>query len=243
MVRAKHGKGIPMSWITIAATDGTGSFGAYLVEPKNKSAGAIVLIQEIFGINASMRETADQFAELGFCVLAPDLFWRQQAGVQLTDKSKEEWNRAFELMQGFNQDKGIEDLKATLAHARKLPGCSGRAGTIGYCLGGRLAFMMAEHSDADVNISYYGVGLDSLLPGVATITKPLIVHIADKDAYFPAEARAEVIAKTKDHPHIKTFVYPGADHAFARVGGIHWDARSAWIANGRTVEALVAALG
>jgi carboxymethylenebutenolidase len=232
-----------MSWITIKATDGTGTFGAYLVEPKHKPAGAVVLIQEIFGINASMRDTADQFAELGFLVLAPDLFWRQEAGVQLTDKSKEEWDRAFKLMHGFNQDKGVEDLKAALAEARKLPGGNGRAGTVGYCLGGRLAFMMAEHSDADVNVSYYGVGLDSLLPGIGAISKPLIVHIADNDAYFPAEARAEVVTKTKANPHVKTYTYPGADHAFARIGGIHWDARSAWMANGRSVEALVAALG
>jgi carboxymethylenebutenolidase len=232
-----------MSMIKIAATDGSGSFGAYLVEPKEKPAGAVVLIQEIFGVNASMRETAAQVADLGFFALVPDLFWRIEPNVDLTDKTQAEWNKAFALMNAFDAAKGIEDLKATLAAARKLKGCNGKAGTMGYCLGGRLAFMMAEQSDADVNVSYYGVGLDSLVGDIAKVHKPLVVHIADKDEYFPPEGRARVIAAAKGNRHIATYTYPNADHAFARVGGIHWHARSAWIANGRSAEALAAALG
>jgi carboxymethylenebutenolidase len=130
-----------------------------------------------------------------------------------------------------------------LAAARKLPGSNGRAGTMGYCLGGRLAFMMAQQSDADINVSYYGVGLDALLGDIGKVTKPLVVHIADEDGFFPAEGRAKVVEATKGNPHIATHVYPKADHAFARVGGTHWDGRSAWIANGRSAAALAAALG
>jgi carboxymethylenebutenolidase len=114
---------------------------------------------------------------------------------------------------------------------------------MGYCLGGRLAFMMAQQSDADANISYYGVALDNLLGDLGRISRPLIVHIADKDEFFPPEGRAKVVEAVKGHPHIKAYVYPNADHAFARVGGVHWDGRSATIANGRSAEALVAALG
>ncbi|MBU6499566.1 MAG: dienelactone hydrolase family protein, partial [Rhodospirillales bacterium] len=169
-----------MSTITIAATDKSGSFDAYLVAPKTQPAGAVVLIQEIFGVNASMRETAAQVADLGFFAVVPDLFWRIERNVDLTDKTEAEWGRAFALMNAFNPATGIEDLKATLAAARALPGCNGRAGTMGYCLGGRLAFMMAEQSDADVNISYYGVGLDSLAGDIGKVQKPLLVHIADK---------------------------------------------------------------
>ena len=231
-----------MATISIAASDGTGSFDATLVEPKKKPAGAVVLIQEIFGVNASMRETAEQIADLGFFVLAPDLFWRQERGVDITDKSKEEWDKAFALMQGFDHDKGMADLKATLAAARVLPGANGRAGTMGYCLGGMLAFRMAIESDADVNVSYYGVALDNFLGGLDKVRAPLIVHIAGEDEYFPAEGRAKVVAATKGYPLVHSYVYPGADHAFARVGGIHWDARSAWIANGRSAEVLAAAL-
>jgi len=231
-----------MASIIIKATDESGSFSAYVLEPKAKPAGVVVLIQEIFGVNQAMRDTAAWVADLGFIAVCPDLFWRIEPGIDITDKSDAEWKRAFELFQAFDQAKGIEDLKATVAASRTLPGANGKVATMGYCLGGRLAFMMAEQSDADANISYYGVGLDGLLDDLGKVTRPLVVHIADKDEYFPAEGRAKVAAATQGHPHIACHVYPNADHAFARVGGIHWDGRSAAIANGRSAEALVAAL-
>ena len=231
-----------MATISIQATDGSGSFAAYLVEPASKPAGSVVLIQEVFGVNHAMRDIAAWVADLGFIAICPDLFWRMEPGVDITDRSEAEWKKAFELFGKFDQPKGIEDLKATLAVARTLPGANGRAATMGYCLGGRLAFMMAEQSDADVNISYYGVGLDDLLGDIHKITKPLLVHIADKDEFFPADARAKTVAGTKGHPQISCYNY-AADHAFARVDGTHWHGLSATIANGRSAAALVAALG
>lgn len=231
-----------MASITIKAADGSGTFSVLVVEPKAKPTGVVVLIQEIFGVNQAMRDTAAWVADLGFIAVCPDLFWRIEPGIDITDKTDAEWKRAFELFQAFDQVKGIEDLKATVAASRALPGANGKVATMGYCLGGRLAFMMAEQSDADVNISYYGVGLDGLLGDLGKVTKPLVVHIADKDEFFPAEGRAAVVAATKGHPLVTSYVYPNADHAFARVNGIHWDGRSATIANGRSAEALVAAL-
>ena len=231
-----------MATISIKATDGSGSFAAYLVEPASKPAGSVVLIQEVFGVNHAMRDIAAWVADLGFLAICPDLFWRIEPGVDITDKSEAEWKKAFELFGKFDQPKGIEDLKATLAVARTLPGANGRAATMGYCLGGRLAFMMAEQSDADANISYYGVGLDDLLGDIHKITKPLLVHIADKDEFFPADARAKTVAGTQGHPQISCYNYD-ADHAFARVSGTHWHGLSATIANGRSAAALVAALG
>ncbi len=229
---------------TITATDGSGSFDAFVVKPPGGGPhGAVVLIQEIFGVNESMRETARQVAAMGFVVLVPDLFWRQRAGVDLTDRTEAEWKEAFALMHAFDQDKGIEDLKATVAAARGMPGCNGRVGTMGYCLGGRLAMMMAMRSNADVNISYYGVGLDSLLDGLDRIQAPLLLHIADQDDQFPAAGRAKVVAASHGHEHARACVYPNAGHAFARVAGTHWQARAATIANGRSAEALAAALG
>ena len=266
-----------MARITINASDGSGRFSAFLVEPKDKPAGAVVLIQEIFGVNQAMRDIAAWVADLGFLAVCPDLFWRMEPDIDITDKSDAEWKKAFDLFNRFDQAKGIEDLKATLAAARTLPGANGRAGTMGYCLGGRLAFMMAQQSDADVNISYYGVGLDNLLDKLDRVTKPLVVHIADEDEFFPAEGRAKTIAAlARDHtgwnhpvcespaqinldsfptgdsrperspkgrPNTSCYVYPNANHAFARVGGVHWNGRAATIANGRSAEALVQALG
>jgi carboxymethylenebutenolidase len=232
-----------MPSITINATDGSGSFSAYVAEPKTTPTGVVVLIQEIFGVNQAMRDIAAWVADLGYIAVCPDLFWRIEPGIDITDKTDAEWKRAFELFQAFDQVKGIEDLKASVAAARTQPGANGKVATMGYCLGGRLAFMMAEQSDADVNISYYGVGLDGLLADLGKVTKPLLVHIADKDAFFPPEGRAAVVAVTQGHPLAVSYVYPNADHAFARVNGTHWDGRSATIANGRSAEALVKALG
>ncbi|HTC12480.1 MAG TPA: dienelactone hydrolase family protein [Acetobacteraceae bacterium] len=231
-----------MASVTVKATDGIGSFAAYLVEPKAKPAGVVVLIQEIFGVNQAMRDIAAWVADIGFIAVCPDLFWRIEPGIDITDKTDAEWKRAFELFQTFDQVKGIEDLKATVAAARTLPGANGKVGTMGYCLGGRLAFMMAGQSDADINVSYYGVGLDGLLGDLGKLTKPLIVHIADRDAFFPAEGRAKVAVAAKGHTQVACYNYD-ADHAFARVNGIHWDGRCATIANGRSAQALAKALG
>src|SRR6202043_1232466 len=109
----------------------------------------------IFGVNAVMRGLCDDLAAQGFIAVIPDLFWRIEPGIDITDKTDAEWKRAFELFQTFDQAKGIEDLKAPAAASRKLPGANGKVATMGYCLGGRLAFMMAAQSDADANISYY----------------------------------------------------------------------------------------
>lgn len=231
-----------MAEITIAAADG-GRFFAYLAEPKAKPAGAVVVIQEIFGVNAAMRATCDWLATMGFIAVCPDLFWRIEPRIDITDKSQAEWDKAFALFNAFDQEKGIADLKATLAASRTLPGANGRAGTLGFCLGGRLAFMMAARSDADVNVSYYGVGLEGLLGEVAAIRAPLLMHIAEQDKFVPKPAQAAITSAVAANPNIAAHVYPGVDHAFARIDGIHFDARAAAIANGRTAEWLARALG
>ncbi len=228
--------------IEIKAADGSGSFKAYTVTPSTKPTGAVVVIQEIFGVNDALRATCHEIAEMGYIAVAPDLFWRQEPGVDITDKSDAEWKKAFALMNGFDQDKGVEDLKTTLAVARKMPGCNGKVGTVGFCLGGRLAVMMATRSDADINISYYGVMLDKLVPEFGNIKHPLLVHIAEQDEFANEDVRKAVLAGAKNNAHIETHVYPAVQHAFARVKGVHYDRRAATIANGRTAEALVSVL-
>lgn len=232
-----------MTKITLKAADGSGEFAAHVYEPAGKPAGAVVVIQEIFGVNDALRATCQEVADMGFIAIAPDLFWRQEPDVDLTDKSEGEWKKAFALMNGFDQDKGVEDLKVTLAAARKFPGSTGKAGTIGFCLGGRLAVMMATRSDADVNVSYYGVGLDGLVPEFGHIKAPLLVHIAEQDEFATAEITAKVIEGAEHQPLIDAHIYPAVHHAFARVKGVHYDARAATIANGRTAEILAEILG
>jgi carboxymethylenebutenolidase len=233
-----------MSDIQIAATDGSGSFTCHVVTPKTRPAGVVVMIQEIFGVNAAMRALSAWVAEMGFIAVAPDLFWRQQPGVQLDpDKGQAEWDRAFELLNGFDQDKGLADLAATIAAARQLPGSNGKVGTVGFCLGGRMAFKTAAHTDADCNVSYYGVGIEGMLADAPHLRGPLLMHIAANDKFVPPEAQAAILAGLKGNPKATCHVYPGVDHAFARMGGHSWDARAATIANGRTAEFLVAHLG
>ncbi len=180
---------------------------------------------------------------MGFIAVAPDLFWRQQPGVDISDGSEAEWKQAFALMNGFDQDKGVEDLKATLRFARGVAGGNGKAGTMGFCLGGRLAFMMATRSDADCNISYYGVGLDELLGEKEGITKPLLIHIAECDKFVPPEKQDTIRAALQGHPQVAAYTYPGVDHAFARMGGHSWDGLAATIANGRSADTLSRCLG
>ncbi len=231
-----------MADITIAAPDG-GHFHAYLAEPAAKPAGSVVVIQEIFGVNAAMRATCDWLAEMGFIAVCPDLFWRIEPRVDITDKTQAEWDKAFALFKAFDQAKGILDLKATLAAARSLPGANGKAATLGFCLGGRLAFMMAAQSDADANVSYYGVGIEGLLAELPAIRAPLLMHIAAGDKFVPPEAQAAIVAGVAANTAVAAHVYPAVEHAFARVDGVHFDARAATIANGRTAELLARVLG
>ena len=222
-----------MTDITIRAADG-GSFTAYQATPKSGRGPGLLLIQEIFGVNKVMRDIADGLAAQGYVVLCPDLFWRQQPGIQITDKTEAEWARAFELYKGFNEAKGVDDLKSTLAHLRKLPACTGKVGSVGYCLGGKLAYLMATRSDADCSVGYYGVGIEGALDEAKTIKKPLLLHIAAKDAYCPPEAQAKIQAALNGNAHVAIHVYAGMDHAFARVGGQHYDKTNADLANSRT---------
>lgn len=220
--------------ITISGQDG--EFSAYLVTPASGSGPGIVLIQEIFGVNKVMRDIADGHAANGYMVLCADLFWRQEPGIQLTDQTDQEWQRAFELYQGFEEDKGIEDLIATLNHLRGLDGCTGKVGSVGYCLGGKLAYLVATRSDADCNVGYYGVGIDNALDEASNITRPLMLHIAEEDQFVPKEAQSKVKAGLADNPNVTIHSYPGKDHAFARVGGQHFDQAAADTANSRTAE-------
>lgn len=214
--------------VTINARDG-GSFSAYVAGEKGPG---ILVIQEIFGVNQVMRDICDDLAAQGYVALCPDLFWRQEPGIDITDKSKEHWDKAFKLFGGFDVDKGVEDLKASLDALRKLTG--GKAGTVGYCLGGKLAFLMAARSDVDAAVSYYGVGLADLTGEVGNIRKPLLMHVATEDKFVPKDQQAKVKAAVAGNANVTLHEYQGNDHAFARVGGEHYDKDAAYAANTRT---------
>lgn len=225
-----------MGSVTVSASDG-GSFQAYHAAPAGTGpAPGIVLIQEIFGVNKVMRDLADGFAAQGYQVLCPDIFWRIEPGIDITDQSQAEWDRAFELFQAFDTEKGMSDLDSTLAHLRSMDGCTGKVGSVGYCLGGKLAYLMATRTNADCNISYYGVGVQDLLDEAGNIKTPYMSHIAAKDGFVPPEAQAAIRDGLGGNGNCTLHVYDEQDHAFARVGGAHYDQTAAGLASGRTAD-------
>jgi len=212
--------------ITIACPDG--EFMAY----QAGKGPAIVVIQEIFGVNAVMRALCDDLAGQGYMAICPDLFWRIRPGVQLTDKTDEEWKQAFDLFGKFDVDAGVRDIAATLDYARRAG--TGRAGAIGYCLGGLLAYLTACRTDCDAAAGYYGVNIHQHLDEAANISNPLMLHIAGKDEFVPPEAQKQVMDALAGNSHVTIHHYPDRDHAFARAGGAHYHPQDANLANTRT---------
>jgi carboxymethylenebutenolidase len=226
---------------TITTKDGT--FGAYLARPGRDKAPAVVVIQEIFGVNQVMRDITDGLAGQGYLAICPDLFWRIEPGIDITDRTDAEWKRAFELFNAFDVDAGVQDIQATLKAVRGDGGCSGQAGAVGFCLGGLLAFLTATRTDADAAVSYYGVGIENRLAEAEKLSGPLLLHIAEKDQFVPKPAQQMIIQALKDHPQVEIHTYPGCDHAFARMGGQHFDEAAARLAGGRTLQFFTRTLG
>jgi carboxymethylenebutenolidase len=218
--------------IKIKGSDG--EFSAYIAQPGTGRGPGIVVIQEIFGINKVMRDIADAFAARGYFAIAPDLFWRLEPNVQLTDKTKADWDKAFSLMNRFDAAKGVEDIQTSIGHLRGTAGCTGKVGAVGYCLGGLLAYLTAARTDTDATVGYYGVNIQQMLGEAAAIRKPLMLHIAGRDQFVPPDAQKKIIDGLKGNSRVTIHIYPEMNHAFARVGGEHYDHASAELANGRT---------
>lgn len=224
--------------ITVAGKDG--SFGAYMAVPEKGNGSTIVVIQEIFGVNQVMRDTADWLAGQGYYAVCPDLFWRIEPGIDITDQTDAEWEKAFSYFKAFNVDKGMEDIAATIALSRQHG--AGKVGAVGYCLGGLLAYLTATRTDADATVSYYGVGIDNYLGEAAKAKKPALLHIAEEDGFVSKESQAKMKAGLTA-PNFELHSYAGRDHAFARVGGKHYHAGDAATANARTLAFFAKHLG
>jgi carboxymethylenebutenolidase len=220
-----------MAEIEIQGRDGT--FMAYRAAPPSGRGPGIVVIQEIFGVNRWVRSVADELAAHGFVVYAPDLFWRLEPGIQISDKEME---HAFRLYQAFDEGKGVEDIESTIDKLRADPGCTGKVGAVGFCLGGKLAYLAATRTDVDCAVGYYGVGIEKALDEARRINSPLMLHIAKDDQFVPAEAQQEIHRALAANTQIVIFDYPGLDHAFARVGGDHYSREGAAQANQRTLD-------
>lgn len=224
--------------VTVKSFDG-GQFDAYIALPAGGYGPGIVVLQEIFGVNEYMRSVCDWYAAHGFVAICPDLFWRKEPGIQLTDKSEAEWQRAFQLYQGLDEAKAVEDSAAAVEFLRQHPSCNGRVGAVGFCLGGNLAWLLSARFKPDCAVGYYGVGIEKSLNEAKNLGSPLMLHIAGKDQYCPPAAQQAIHATLDQNPFATIHVYPAQDHAFGRPGGEHFEASAAELANLRTLEFFV----
>ena len=227
--------------ISVETFGASGQMSAYMATPDGEGAPGLVIIQEVFGVNDFIRATVEAYATKGFVTAAPDIFWRLEPGVQLNPNKEEEFNRGIELMGRFDQPTGIDDIQATITTLRNHPACNGKVGVLGFCLGGRLAYMSALSTDTDIAVSYYGVGIETMLDQAGNIKIPTLLHIAEDDGFVPPEAQTAI----KDGLTADNFdvhIYPGVDHGFARFTGMHYDEAAANLANERSLALLNSAL-
>jgi len=228
---------------TIPTLAGDGEFTAYRATPASTPKAAIVVIQEIFGVNAGIRRKCDTLAEAGYLAIAPDLFWRLEPGIELDPDIEPEFQRALKLMGEFDQDKGIADIEASIRAARAELGDGGKVGVVGYCLGGRLAFMTAARTDVDASVGYYGVGIEGLLGEKNAIAHPVLLHVPEEDHFVDKDAQAAMHAGLDDHPKVTIYDYAGEDHGFATEFGERRSDASAKLADERTAEFFAEHLG
>lgn len=224
--------------VKIPVHDG-GALDAYVALPEITPAPAIIVIQEIFGVNQEMRDKCDDLAKQGYVAICPDLFWRLERNVQLVDSDPKQLEIAFQMYQDFDIEMGMEDLRTTLGFVRTMKETADhKIGTIGYCLGGLLAYLFSSDSSIDAAVSYYGVNIVAGLEKAETIDSPLLMHMAEKDEFVPPADQETIKSAFKDHPFITIHAYEGVDHAFARGNGMHYDEAAATLANSRTAEFL-----
>jgi carboxymethylenebutenolidase len=222
----------------IAIPGRDGAFDAYIAVPKALPAPGVVVLQELFGVNADIRTTCDELAEQGFIAVAPDLFWRQEPGVDLNVTSEADWQHGLRLYQAYDRDAGVRDIADTLAAVAKLSECTGKVAVLGYCLGGLMVFLTAVRYSADAAVAYHGGDTEKYLGEIDGLNAPLLMHLAGEDEFISKAAQAEIKAALAKNPNTTVYSYAGQHHAFSRHGGAHYNAAAAALANGRTSEFL-----
>ena len=222
--------------ITIEGQDGT--FNAYIARPKIMPAATVVVLQELFGVNADIRKTCDELAEQGFIAVAPDLFWRQEPGVDLSVTSEADWQHGLRLYQAYDRDAGVRDISDTLDTVAKLPECTGKIAVQGYCLGALMTFLTAMRCHVDAAVAYHGADTEKYLGEVDNLSAALLMHLGEEDEFISKAAQAQIKKALAGNPYATVYSYPGQCHAFARHNGAHSDAAAATLANGRTSEFL-----
>ncbi len=223
--------------ITIKGREG--AFGAYIARPKASPASAVVVLQKLFGVNADIRQHCDELAEQGYLAVAPDLFWRQEPGVDLSVRSQDDWDHGIRLYQAFDRDAGARDIKDTVETVAGFPECNGRIALLGYCIGGLMTFLTAARfSGITAAVAFHGGDTEKYLDEVPGLDAPLLMHLAGEDEFMPKAAQDAIKAALAGKSNATIYTYPGQRHAFTRHNGEHYNAEAAGLANGRTSEFL-----
>src|ERR1700688_2235284 len=223
--------------ITVQGQDG--KFAAYIARPETVPAPAVVVLQELFGVNADIRKHCDELAAQGYLAVAPDLYWRQEPGVDLNVTSQADWDHGLRLYQAYDRDAGVKDIKDTIDAVRSLPECHGQGGLLGYFLGALMVFMTAVRKDGiDAAVWYHGADTDKYLGEVDGLHAPILAHLAEEDEFISKAAQAAIRAALAKKPNATVYSYPGQCHAFSRHNGAHYNAAAAHLANNRTSEFL-----
>lgn len=229
--------------IEIPATDGSGSFAGYLALPASGKGPGVVIGQEIFGINANMREIADFYAEEGYVALVPDLFWRLEPGIEL-GFTEADFARAIDLFQRMDFDLAVTDIEASFNVLRGMAAVEGKGlGYVGFCMGGRLAYLTAARTAVACSVGYYGMGIEHLLEEADNIKGRLVLHFAEQDGYCDATARSQIAQRLNGRDKVEIYTYADVDHAFARAGGMHYNKPAALMAHERSIAALKQEIG
>lgn len=227
-------------WIDIP-TSGGDKYPGYLALPKAGKGPAVIIIQEIFGVNGHIRSVADQYALAGYVALAPDIFWRSEPRVELGYEGADR-DKGIAIMQKTDVDLVVTDLAAAAAALRAMPEVTGNVAAIGYCFGGRLAYLSAARGSVDVAVSYYGGGIQNLLDEAAKIRVPIQFHYAELDAGIPLDAVERVKASFAGRDDVEFHLYPGAHHGFNCPDRSAYDQHASALALGRTLTFLGAHL-
>ena len=202
---------------------------AYVARPADEPIAGLVIIQEIFGVNAHIRSVADSYAKDGFLAVAPALFDRLEPGVDLTYEG-EDMQKAMMLARQLNMDNLLRDTAAAIDYVRKQTGK--KTGIIGYCMGGSIAWLVACRLNVDAAVGYYG---GSIAQYASEQPKcPVMLHFGKKDTHIPQDAVAKIQAA---HPEVPIYLYD-AGHGFNCDARTSYDPSSARLARERSLEFL-----
>jgi len=219
--------------VRIPTFEGEETFPAYVARPSGTAKAAIIVIQEIFGVNPGIRTKAEHWASLGYLAVAPQVFWRQEEDIDLDSDVPEQFQQAIDYMMKHDFDAGIRDVEATIRWIRRHEGVE-KVGLVGYCMGGKIAYQTATRTDIDASVGYYGVGIADMLNESHAIARPLLLHVPMADGFVPAEQQRAMHEGLDSNPHVTLHDYAGLDHGFAAEHGLRRDEEGARLADGRT---------